>query len=176
MSIPIETALADELTTRVSRILSLSADPKSLAQVARDIQLGKFVAHGFGQPPENFGTQVPSSRFSLLKVGPSPESAVADLRKTVGDELLAAAGLSPVFLNSSATGQSQREASRRFRQYAIAPALKILAAELGQKLEVPGLRITVAENAEEVRARAGALKTLVDAGLPLLEARTLAGF
>ena len=79
-------------------------------------------------------------------------------------------------LVASADGTSQREALRRWVHCHVAPLGRIVAAELSDKLAVPGLTMGFeALYGSDIVGHASAFKRLVEGGMAIEKAVALAG-
>ena len=109
-------------------------------------------------------------------MGPAPTSGTVDVRRAAAVEVPTACGIPPPLIDAQAAGQGQREAYRRFALLTIAPALRIAAAEIAAKLDMPDLRLDVgALGAIDLISRARAVQVLVAAGFDLESAARAAG-
>ena len=109
-------------------------------------------------------------------LGPAPTPGTVDLRRSAAVEIAAALGIPPPLIDPQAAGQGQREAYRRFALLTIAPALRIAAAEIAAKLDMPGLRLdSGALGAIDLISRARAVQVLVAAGFETEAAARAAG-
>ena len=73
-------------------------------------------------------------------------------------------------------GASAREAFRRLLHTLLEPWGRIVAQELGNKLDLPGLLFDWSSiRGADVQGRARALKSMTDAGLPIEQASAIAG-
>ena len=109
-------------------------------------------------------------------LGPAPTPGTVDLRRSAAVEIAAALGIPPPLVDPQAAGQGQREAYRRFALLTIAPALRIAAAEIAAKLDMPGLRLdSGALGAIDLISRARAVQVLVAAGFDTEAAARAAG-
>ena len=101
--------------------------------------------------------------------------SLATLRTDSAQAVLAACGVSAdLFTHGDSAGQ--RESWRRFLHGSVQPLGDLLAAELADKLEAPGLRLTFGGLfASDLSGRSRALGSMVQAGVPLEDARALAG-
>ena len=84
-------------------------------------------------------------------------------------------------MQTNSDGTAQREAWRRLVFGTIEPVSRVVAAEIGRKLESPGVRLTFdALRAEDITGRARAYRALVGTGdaanMPDADARRLIGF
>ena len=144
-----------------------------LGKLAGNLALVETEAAGFGD-----GRQAaPQTDWRPRRIGADPPDSLIQLRLQNLHALLAAAGVPPIFLGlgqSSASGL--REAWRGFAHGTLTPIGELVAAELRDKLGIPDLRIGFTRlYAGDTQGRGRALKSLVDAGVPLQEARTLTG-
>ena len=74
------------------------------------------------------------------------------------------------------TGQAQREGWRRFAHGSVVPVARIVARELADKLDAPGLTLSFdALYASDVVGRTRSYKQLVEAGMNAGEAARIAG-
>ena len=83
----------------------------------------------------------------------------------------------PVSLYAADTGAGgQREAWRRFLHGSLNPLALVVADELGKKLDQPDLQLDLSRTfASDLTGRARAVSSLIQAGIPVEEAMTLAG-
>ena len=89
--------------------------------------------------------------------------------------ILAAYGV-PASLVQTGTGNALQATWRQFIASALRPFGRIVAGELADKLDAPGLKLDFSElEASDVVGRARALKGLVDAGVPLGDALDMVG-
>ena len=91
------------------------------------------------------------------------------------EALLSAAGV-PLEILMQSEGASAREAFRRLLHTLLEPWGRIVAQELGNKLDLPGLLFDWSSiRGADVQGRARALKSMTDAGLPIEQASAIAG-
>ena len=110
------------------------------------------------------------------RFGPNPPAEVDEVRESVMDSVYAACGVSPAIFKAQSAGAA-REAWRQFLHGAVAPVAKLVAEEVGMKLNAPTLALSFAGLfASDLTGRARAFNSLVGGGLDASEARTLAGF
>ena len=97
-------------------------------------------------------------------------SPLIELRNAVAETVTEACGISPAMWGSQ-TGQASREASRLFVETTASPLLAIVSDEISDKLD-GDYRYELPESwCPDPTARARALKLLVDAGVPVADAR-----
>ena len=79
-------------------------------------------------------------------------------------------------LTAGADGTASREALRRWTHVHVIPLGRIVAAELSDKLDLPGLTLGFeALYGSDVVGRASAAKRMVEAGMPAEKAFALSG-
>ncbi|MDD9980192.1 MAG: phage portal protein [Gammaproteobacteria bacterium] len=120
------------------------------------------------------GGQEPSSRWEAQKLGPDLGAGQLELRSRSALDVMAAHGVPPALFDRS-DGSAAREAYRRWTLGTLAPLGRLVALELSRKLD---LRITIRFDAlagADLATRGRALRQLVDAGVPLDEARQITG-
>ena len=104
-------------------------------------------------------------------------TAAVELYNLLLQEVGAAAGIPWALMpGSGAAGPGLREANRQFLSTTVEPLGLLISAELERVLETP---VTIRHDklaAADVVSRARALKGLVDAGIPLEEAKGLVGW
>ena len=87
-----------------------------------------------------------------------------------------ACGVPGALLTADADGTSQREALRRWVHCHVAPMGRIVASELADKLDLPGLQFDFAGlYGSDLVGRASAFKRMVEGGMAVSEAVALAG-
>lgn len=97
------------------------------------------------------------------------------LRDAVGRSILAACGV-PASLLGNSDGTAMREGQRQFLHGTIGPVAAIVASELADKLDTPGLAFSFKKLfASDVTGRARAAGTLVQAGVEIGPALAIAG-
>ena len=101
--------------------------------------------------------------------------SLATLRTDSAQAVLAACGVSAdLFTHGDAAGQ--RESWRRFLHGSVQPLAELVAAELADKLDVPGLSLRFDRLfASDLSGRARAFGSLVKAGMDADRAARLAG-
>ena len=186
----LEDAIADEASGTRGHVLPVPQGPDgdevdadgneadALADLRKDIAslrgktaLVETVASGWGEG----GLAAPQSDWKPQRIGANPPMSLATLRTDSAQAVLSACGVSAdLFTHGDAAGQ--RESWRRFLHGSVQPLGDLLAAELADKLDVPGLRLTFDRlMASDLSGRARAFGSLVQGGIELDEARRLAG-
>ena len=117
------------------------------------------------------------SEWTARRIGPMPPPELGILRDAASRSVLAACGV-PLELGGveRVDGTAAREAYRRFIVGAVSPMSKVIAAELGTKLNAPAMGFEFGElAAADIASRGRALRTMTEAGIGLEDARALAG-
>ena len=127
---------------------------------------------GFGQGPAG----APRRDWQQSRLGFEPPDISRSMREDVFQHVAAACNVPGVLLDPRAEGTSQREGLRRFAHLGLEPLGELVAAEIGDKLDVPGLRFNFGQLfASDLAGRARAVGVLVKSGVELADARRLAG-
>ena len=117
----------------------------------------------------------PQSDWKPRRVGAEPPATLQGLRGDSFGAVLAACGVPPSLV-TDADGTAQREAFRRFLTTSLEPLGELVAAEIGAKLETPGLRLRFESTyAHDLAGRAAAFAKLVGGGMALAEAVAVSG-
>ena len=117
----------------------------------------------------------PRADWKPSRLGADPPPSLATLRTDSAMAVLAACGAPPgLFVHDDSAGQ--RESWRRFLHGSVQPLADLLAGELADKLDAPGLRLTFDRLfASDLSGRARAYQSLVGAGMDKGRAAALAG-
>lgn len=108
-------------------------------------------------------------------VSPEPAVALVQVWQEAYRAVLSAAGL-PLALFESGSDAGAREAYRRALHTCLNPLVEIAVAELREKLDLPGLSVSLARlSASDVAGRARAFRLFTEGGIEAPEARRLAG-
>lgn len=184
----IEAALADEAAGTRGHVLPMPQGPDGdgdadntedpQAQLRRDIAglRGKTVlvettAGGWTEGR----IAAPQADWKPQRIGANPPASLGMLRSETGLAVLAACGV-PIDLLAPNAASQRRESWRQFLHGSVQPVAELLAAELAAKLDTPGLRFNFDTlMASDLSGRARALGSMVKAGVPLADARRLAG-
>ena len=186
----LESRLGQEAGAPVGAVIPIPADPqhggndddddvekpldqlrKDMAALAGKTGLVETVAAGWG---EGRGA-APQADWAPRRIGANPPATLAVLRSDTGQAVLGACGV-PVSLFTDADGTSQRESWRRFVMGSVEPLAEIVAAELADKLDVPGLRFDFARLwAHDLAGRAQSFKGMVAGGMDVDKAAALSG-
>ena len=169
---PDDANAVDPLAKLTARLKSLAGKLSLVETTSAGFGGGKLDAPGGGAP---------SADWTAKRIGASPPAALVELRDKSHNQILAACGF-PNALIEAAAGTAGREAYRQWLHTAIRPLGRIVAVELSRVFEVAVsldfAELRASDDAPIARAigsRASALKTLVDAGVSLTEARRITG-
>ena len=167
-----EASMQDEFKIKPTRIVPTpSGNKEQVEDTARKFRRGGVKAIAWARG----GTDLRADPKPET-MGPAPTASTIEVRRALLVEMASACGIPPPLIDAAAAGQGQREAYRRFALLTIAPALRIAAAELAAKLEVPDLRLDVgALGAIDLISRARAVQVLVAAGFETEAAARAAG-
>ena len=177
----IERGLRSELSRESRYILPIPADParSDYDQWVKDLtgsrggglivgrtMMGSAVA-GIGSTPKG--------DFEQSRLGPEPNRESVELRAQVQAAVLMAMGVDPALANADPKTGALQAAYRSFLTGSAASLARIMTSELCTKLE-RCVRVRFAADVDNRRLRSAALKNLIEAGVPLERALTLAGF
>ncbi len=187
----LEDAIADEAGGTRGHVLPMPAGPETdevdpatgepidpNAQLRADIQRlrGKTVmvettAAGWAEG----ASAAPRADWKPARIGADPPASLATLRTDSAMAVLAATGTPPgLFAHDDSAGQ--RESWRRFLHGSVQPLGDLLAVELADKLDAPGLRLTFDRLfASDLSGRARAYQSLTGGGMDADHAARLAG-
>ena len=117
----------------------------------------------------------PQANWRPQRLGADPPPSLATLRTDSAQAVLATCGVSAdLFTHGDAAGQ--RESWRRFLHGSVQPLADLLAVELADKLDAPGLRLGFDRLfASDVMGRARAFQSLTGGGMEAGRAAELAG-
>ena len=161
----------DEVDADGNEVDPLSDLRKDIASLRGRTVLTETVASGWGEG----SMAAPMADWRPQRLGFNAPASMATLRTDSAQAVLSACGVSAdLFVAGDAAGQ--RESWRRFLHGSVQPLGDLLAAELGDKLDVPGLRLTFDRlMASDLSGRARAFGSLVQAGMDKDRAAALAG-
>ena len=180
LSAAVEDALAGEAALPSGRIAPYFGTPEQTGVYARNILKGGFA---FSTQGGGRADQDPASRWKPQVYQPDPSSDVVKLRENLAHAIMSVFGLSPALFDPAGTGTAQREAWRRAWSGTFAPIAASMASEIARKLDTPGAVLSLEglraaddqAQARSIGSRAQALTRLVEAKIPLEEARRLVG-
>ena len=118
----------------------------------------------------------PASDFAVKRIGANPPDVLRALASETGERLMEACGVPSALLVANSAGVARREALRQWAHGRVAPLGRIVAAELADKLDLPGLSMSFeALYGSDIVGRASAAKRMVEAGMPAEKAFALSG-
>ncbi|MCY4156221.1 MAG: hypothetical protein OXF66_02120 [Gammaproteobacteria bacterium] len=180
-----ERAAGDDQATPVAPLITVPAHANQGGEDDRLKSLRTQLANGRGKPAlvptvnEGFGEgrgSAPQRDWNPTRLGPAPSPDQVESRKDIHTHMLAAAGM-PIAMFSATTAQSAREGLRQWTMGVVMPICKLLGSELSRRLDAE-IRIMpdtygldLQGRAGAAKAKAGAIKTLMDAGLTLEQAK-----
>ena len=174
------TRLGEEASAHVANVIPSPVDgaAASTEQLRADLKaargglvLVESMASGYGDR-----ASAPLQDWSVRRIGANPPAVLPALAEATGHRLMEACGVPSALLIGSADGTAQREALRRWVHCHVAPLGRIVAAELADKLDLPGLSMGFeALYGSDIVGRASAAKRMVEAGMPASEAFALSG-
>ena len=163
----LERGLANEASGPVAHIVPMPQDGGSanLIKLRTDIRaaegstiLAETTAAGLGEGR----AAAPMQDWKPRRLGADFPAANVALRADVEACILAIHGISPSLVQPNADGTAQRESWRRFTFGTIGPVGRLIAHEIGCKLDAPTLALSFdALRAEDIAGRARAYRALV---------------
>ena len=180
-----ETALADESSGARGYLLPVPQedddedDSGPLAKLKADIAslkgrtaLVETTAAGWG---EGRGA-APSQDWKPQRIGSNPPDSLRQLRQDAEASTLGAIGVPVELISARSDGTAVREAWRRYAHAFLTPVGEIVAAELGEKLDAPGLALDFSSLfASDITGRARAFNSMVQGGMDIERAAGLSG-
>ena len=118
----------------------------------------------------------PMQDWAVRRIGANPPDVLRALASETGARIMKACSVPSALLTASADGTSQRESLRRWVHCHVAPLGRICAAELADKLNLPGLSMGFeALYGSDIVGRASAFKRLTEAGISVEKAASISG-
>ena len=153
--------------------------PSALAALQADVQglrgrvaLVETTSAGWG---EGRGA-APQSDWKPQRIGAAFPDSLRALRGDAEAGILAACGVPVELTGGRADGAAVREAWRRYAHSTLGPLGEHVAAELGEKLDRPGLALSFDRLfASDITGRARAFASMVSAGMDIERAAGLSG-
>ena len=176
-------ALGNELSGPVGSLLPVGSDGndvtvQALKKDIRNLQgsvalverLSDWATGGGGSP-----SQGGASEWQPRRIGAAPPPGVVEVARQATLEVLACCGVPPSLFLSSADGTAQRESYRRMMHTTLIPLGKILSTELTLKMEGTVNLSWDSIGAADLSSRARAFQSLVNGGMDVTKAASLAG-
>lgn len=176
----VEKALATESGAPIALMIPVPAGESNLEGIAEDIanaQGGAVMAEGTASGWEEGRRAGTTQDWAQRRIGPAPPEEVVTVNRDAFAIMLAVAGI-PASLAAGAAradGTQLREDYRRFVLSSVEPMARVMEQELRAKLREPLALSFWKLWAHDVQGRATALARLVEARVPLPEARRIAG-
>ena len=172
-------ALADEASGPRGNVMPLPVDGEdpTVATLKADLKaLRGSLALVESVNSMNVGAEgtAPAGDWVVRRIGANPPVGLVDLQRTATREVLAACGLNPALFQSDGE-TTAREAYRQALHATIAPLGRLVAEELGAKLDAPVVLDWTELRAGDVAGRARAFRTLIEGGMVLEEAARVSG-
>ena len=119
------------------------------------------------------GTNAPKQDFVPRRIGASPPDALVELRAQAAQSILSALGIP----GRRVDGTTSREAYRQMHALALQPLADIVAEQVGEQLDSPGLSMKLTRlRAADMQGASRGWKSLRDGGMPGAVASEIAGF
>ena len=184
-----EDALADESAGTRGHVLPMPAGPDSdgdsdstddpNAQLRQDIAnlRGKTAMVETTSAGWSEGKQAaPMADWRPQRIGAAPPAPLVDLRAESARAVMAACGVPAALFEAGGDSAGRREALRILLRTALQPLADLVSSELASKLDTPDLRLHFdGLFASDLQGRARALGSMTKAGMPLEDAKRLAG-
>ena len=177
----VTTRLAQEASAKSAYVIPAPTDGQSntVGTLRSDIgnaKGGVVMAEGMSGGWGDRGAGTAGDGWKQVRIGADPPDVLRAIRSEVGMAVCGATGVPPSLFEAKADGTSQREAWRRFAHGSVGPVARIVARELADKLDAPGLAFGFeALYASDVVGRAGAFQRMVAGGMDPAKAAGLSG-
>lgn len=173
----LEQRLREEASGQVGNLIALpsTADSTSfetgIANLRGKTLLVPTTAGGWEAGPD----AQPRRDWWPQRLGATPPDSLVNLRSDSTLQVLAACGV-PVELVQRSDGTALRESWRQFLHGTVQPVGKMIARELGAKLDAPDLRLNFDDlMASDLSGRARAFQSMVNGGMDVPKAAQLSG-
>ena len=181
LSANLESSLANETGAPSGYVLPapMSAiGDKPLADLTASLKTlkGRFaLAESMGGAWKGSAAGAPPADWKQQRVGSNPPETLIKLSEDAGQRVLAACGIPPSMFAVGGDAAGARESFRQFVFSTAMPIAKVMEREASVKLGTAVQFDFAALGAADLQGRARSLKAMVDAGMPLDDARRLAG-
>ena len=188
---PLTASLAGEIEHHFGRAatgpaLALMPMPDSIVQAEVDKVEAKLADRGDSGIPvatprttqagwDGDGGGRPTRDWDPRYLRLSPTREAVELRRDVETSLARAYGIPAAMLSPTVAGSTLREAARQVDALTLAPIARLVAAELERVLERPLELSLEALRLADVQGKARAFRAMVDAQMPVADARKAAG-
>ena len=174
------TRLKEESGAHVANVIPSPVDgaATSTEQLRADLKaarggliLAETMASGYGDK-----ASAPMQDWAVRRVGANPPDVLRALASETGARIVEACGVPGALLTASSDGTSKRESLRFFVHGRVASLARIVAGELSDKLDMPGLSMGFeALYGSDIVGRASAFKRMVEGGMAVEKAASLSG-
>ena len=160
----LETALSDEGTVPVGRVVSSPEGPhrtgklqKNLNALRGKLVLAETTAGGYGDKGAS-----PSTDWKAQRIGPDFTAAEVSLREAVERSICGVFSVHPGLISSNIDGSAMREAFRKYLRANLEGLVKVTEPEFARVLGQPGLQLSLARlRASDTAGQARAFRGLV---------------
>lgn len=160
----LETALSDEGTVPVGRVVSSPEGPhktgklqKSLNALRGKLVLAETVAGGYGDKGAS-----PATDWKAQRLGPDFTAAEVSLREAVERSVCGVFSVHPGLISSAIDGSAMREAFRKYLRANLEGLVKVTEPEFARVLGQPDLQLSLARlRASDTAGQARAFRGLV---------------
>ena len=176
----IVTRLGEEASSSVANVIPSPVDGASASteQLRADLKaargglvLVESMASGYGDK-----ASAPMQDWSVKRIGANPPAVLPTLAESTGMRIAEACGVPGALLDASSDGTSKRESLRFWVHCHVAPLGRIVAAELADKLDLPGLTFDhTALYGSDLVGRSSSFKRLIEGGMAVEKAASLSG-
>ena len=181
----LEKRLGEEAGGAVAHLLPIPSDggdgseDDPLAMLKSDIRKGRGDTLLIETSSQGWGegrSAAPQKDWVPSRLGADPPDALPTLRSDAALSVLGACGVPPSLASTvSSDGTAQRESWRRFLHGSVQPLSLLIAEELSEKLDVPGLKLSFERiMASDLTGRSRSVMSLVQAGVSLDKALEIA--
>ena len=177
----VEQSLAWELGTTTGYLLPIPVDGgddstaalrTELKTLKGGLSLAETTMSGYGQGKQ----QAPQKDLETTRLGARPPDALVKVRTDLSGDVLGACGIGAALVGANGEGTARRAALAMFLDTQAAPFVRLLAAELSDKLDQDvTLDLSSLTRPDTVLTRARAAAQLVGAGVAIEEALTASG-
>ena len=166
----LERGLANEASGTTGYVVPMpqdggAANLTKLREDIRDAKGGTVLVETTSAGMSEGRAAAPPQDWKPRRIGADVPATNVALRADVEACILSIHGISPSLFQPNADGTAQRESWRRFAFGTILPVSRVIAHEIGRKLDAPTLALSFdALRAEDIAGRARAYRALVGNG------------
>ena len=177
----LEQSLADEVGAPSGSVIpapiaAIGAEPlKALTASLKTLRGKSTLVQSMSGGWEGSPAGAPGGDWRQRRFGAEPPETLIKLAEDAGNRVLSSCGVPPSMFAVGGDAAGARESFRQFVFSTLMPTAKILEVEAATKLGTPVKLDFAALGAADTQGRARSLKSMVDAGMGLADARRLAG-